>query len=178
MKKSVLVLIGALLVSNALWGAVFFVTRGTFERSPAERFQVYTMSGTGEQWDVTNYTVVASSEKISRGPGHLVYKGNPDNLTDSTYYKYEVLEWNARNEQEVVWSTEAKANGGPVAILLNTKLGTLDSPYPYGESIQDLNKSRFEHSVIQITWDDKEGNMHTEIIALEMMNEVVIGKGA
>lgn len=89
MKKSVLVLIGALLVSNALWGAVFFVTRGTFERSPAERFRLYTMSGTGEQWDVTNYTVVASSE-----------------------------------------------------------------------------------------WDDKEGNMHTEIIALKMMNEVVIGKGA
>jgi hypothetical protein len=169
MKRLILVLVvGVIIISNAIWGYLYF--NKEVETTSNAGVQVYTLNGTGEIWDVIEYKIIISPSKILRGYGKLVYKGDPNDLENSTYYKYEVNEINTNNNAETVLVGEARSTNGPVSILNNTDIGSITSSYSYGE----LSKGRqtYESTTFTITWNDNEGNIHSETINLDIDSEI------
>ncbi|MEK3740380.1 MULTISPECIES: hypothetical protein [Paenibacillus] len=168
MKKLILVLVAVVIISNAIWSYLYF--NKEFETNLNTGVQVYTLKGTGDTWDVLDYKIIISSSKILRGHGKLVFKGDPSALVNSSYYKYEVNEKNTNNKDETVLVNEARSTDGPVSILSNTDIGSITGPYSYDE----LNKNRqnYENTTLSITWNDNEGEIHSETISLDIESEI------
>ncbi|MEK4477130.1 hypothetical protein NSQ91_28310 [Paenibacillus sp. FSL R7-0048] len=74
------------------------------------------------------------------------------------------------NKDETVLVNEARSTDGPVSILSNTDIASITGPYSYDE----LNKNRqnYENTTLSITWNDNEGEIHSETISLDIESEI------
>ena len=105
-----------------------------------------------------------------RWHGKLVYKGDSNDLSNSTYFKYEINERNFNNNDVPVLGSEAISLDVPLSILNNTNIGSITNPYSYGELSKD--RETYENSTVTITWNDNEGFNHSERIQLDIDSEV------
>lgn len=171
MKKLVLLLTGIIVISNAIWSCVYFSDKGITSKSSTD-VQIYMLNGTGNLWDVNDYSIVISDSEIFRGSGTLVYKGEPQNLENSTYYKYEFKELSTNNINETVYVFEAVSENGRVSILQNLNIGSITGGYSYDELKK--NNQNYESTTVTITWNDNEGQMHTETVNLDIDREITL----
>ncbi|GAA0134027.1 hypothetical protein YSY43_08670 [Paenibacillus sp. YSY-4.3] len=172
MKRTVWLLVGIIVVSNCLWLYLFMN-----EDKPAvtanSNASLYLLHGTGEMWDVNDYKIMIAGDKILRGHASLNYKGDPEQLRQSTFFEYKIYEVNSRGEKEVVYANEFRSNNAEVSILDNVQdIGSLTGAYSYEELEKD--KSNYETTSLELTWQDNEGKLHTEIIDLEIDREIHI----
>ncbi|RRJ61734.1 hypothetical protein EHV15_01145 [Paenibacillus oralis] len=116
MKKIIFLLSAIFIISNVVWGFMYFK-----RIDPPSNIvvQVYNLNGTGEVWDITDYKIIVSPNKILRGHGKLAYKGDPKNVENSTYYKFEIKKINPYGKDETVFVNEASSEAGPVGLLDN-----------------------------------------------------------
>ena len=170
MKRVIQALILLILATNALW-AYFYVTKSN-EQPAEEAFGVklYRMQGSGSLWDINNYQVVLTPHQIQRGNGSLTYKGDPQEIEDSTYYELVFEEKNRNGEYIPVYSSRASSKGGPVGILNNLdQIGSITGDYDHHELT--LNPSHIESTRLTINWADSKGEVHTETIQLSIDNQ-------
>ncbi|MCM3337896.1 hypothetical protein M3650_04420 [Paenibacillus sp. MER TA 81-3] len=169
MKKIILLLLGIIIISNVIWSYLYFKDIKPLNTG----VQVYNLNGMGEIWDVKNYKIIVSPSKILRGHGKLVYKGDPKNIENSTYYKYEIKEINSGGNYETVYVNEASSKDGPVAILNNLNdIGSVTGEYSYDELKKD--KQNYKNTTLTITWNDSEGELHSETVALDLDSEITL----
>lgn len=168
MKRVILALVGIILISNSIWGYLYFNKED--DTASNANVQVYTLNGTGATWDVKDYKIIISPSKIFRGHGKLIYKGDSNDLTNSTYFKYDINERNFNNNVATVLGSEASSLDGPLSILKNTTIGSITNPYSYGELSKD--RQTYENSTVTITWNDNEGINYSEIIHLDIDSEI------
>lgn len=170
MKKNIVICLGIIILSNGIWSYMYF---NKLNKSDINTdVHLFTLDGVGEQWDVEGYKILISPQKILRGNAKLVFKGDPSEIDKSTYYSFQFKE-GINNMDEVVYSTVSSSYNGSVSILSNiNSTGAITSSYSYGE----LNKDRttFESSTMTITWNDNEGEIHTETIDLDVVNEITL----
>lgn len=171
MKKIVLLLIGVIVITNGIWSYVYFKEKDSTSKINTE-VQIYTLNGTGDLWDVENYSIIISGTEIFRGSGELVYKGETQNLENSTYYKYEFKELSTNNTNETVYVFETVSENGRVSILQNLNIGSITGGYSYDELKK--NNQNYESTTVTITWNDNEGQMHTETVNLDIDREITL----
>lgn len=170
MKKIIFLLLGILIVSNVIWSYLYIKN---IEKVSKAVVQYYNLNGTGEMWGITDYKIIVSPSKILRGHGKLAYKGDPKNIENSTYYKYEIKEINPYGNHETVYVNEASSKDGPVAILINLNdRGSITGDYTYDELKKD--KQNYESTTLTITWNDNNGELHSETINLDIDSEITI----
>lgn len=172
MKRTVWLLVGIIVITNVLW---LYLFRNAEQSAVTDNSgaSLYLLHGTGKAWDVTDYKIMIAADKILRGRASLNYKGDPEELSQSIFFGIKFYEVNSRGEKEVVYSSEFHSNNGEVSILDNVReIGSLTSPYSYGELEKD--RSNYESTSLELTWQDKEGQRHTEIIELEINQEIHI----
>lgn len=163
MKRVILLLTGIIVISNALWGYVYF-------KEINKASKVYTLHGTGKMWGVINYKIIDSPSKILRGNGRLVYKGDPKDIENSTYYKYEIQELNGDDESRTIFVNEASSKEGPVSILANfNDTGFIPETDSYKLKKDEQN---FESTMITIAWNDNEGKLYSENVNLDIDSEI------
>lgn len=172
MKKIVVLLSSIIIISNAVWSYVFFMD---VSKSSDTMLQVYNLSGEGEIWDIVNYQVIISSNKILRGHGGLVFKGNPKDIENSTYYGYEFKEMNSSGNYETVYTNVASSQGGPISILMNLNIGSITGEYAFEELKKD--KQNYENTTLTITWNDNKGELHSETLDLDITGEITLNEG-
>ena len=162
MKKIIFLLSAIFIISNVVWGFMYFKR---IDAPSNISVQVYDLRGTGELWDITDYKIIVSPNKILRGHGKLAYKGDPKNVENSTYYKFEFKEINPYGKYETVLVNEASSDAGPVSLLDNlNNIGSITSEYSYDEL--NKNKQNFESTTLTITWNDNEGEFYSETVDL------------
>ncbi|GGA40523.1 hypothetical protein [Paenibacillus physcomitrellae] len=171
MKRLVFILLGVILITNIIWGIVYNEKNSKSSKSVVH---VYTLNGKGELWDISDYKIIVTEDKILRGNGKLTYKGAPKNIENSTYYKYDFKEMNSTEKYETVYTHEASSSGGPVAILenLDNDTGSITGDYSYNELLKD--KQNYESTTLTITWNDNNKELHTETIDLDIDSEIAI----
>jgi len=170
MKKIICFLLVVFIMTNVIWGWMYFKN---LDKPKNTVVRVYDFSGGGEKWDIADYKIIITPTKILRGHGKLAYKGDYKNIENSTYYKFEMKEKNIYGNYETVYVSEAISKNGPVAILENLEdIGSITSEY----SNFEVNKGRqnYESTTITITWNDNEGELHSETINLSINNEITI----
>lgn len=171
MKKTVLLLSSIIVITNVLW--LYLYWDKDAEVAVNSDVSLYSLHGTGEIWDVHDYKIIITPNKILRGHASLSYKGDPAELSQSTFFEYKFYENNHRGEKEVVYANESHSYNGPLSILDNIKdIGSLTGEYSYGELEKD--RANYESTSLEITWQDNEGRQHTETIELELDNEIKI----
>lgn len=168
MKRLIVLLIGIIVISNAIWSYVFLRDANANKPSDAT-IQVYNLSGKGEIWDVVNYQIIVSPSHIHRGHGGLVFKGDPQHIENSTYYGYEIKEINSSGQYQTVYSNIARSTGGPLSILANLDIGSITGEYAYEELKKD--RQNYDSSTVTITWNDNKGELHSETINLDIASE-------
>lgn len=172
MKKTIVLLLGIIVISNGIWSYIYFSSVDKDKSSNIE-VQVHTLNGKGEMWDITDYKIIISANSILRGHGNLAYKGDPTDIENSTYYKLEFKEINPFGEYETMYANEASSKGGPVSILTNLNdTGSIKSEYTYDELKKD--RQNYQSTTLTITWNDNEGELHTEAINLSIDNDMTI----
>ncbi|KKO54658.1 hypothetical protein [Paenibacillus sp. DMB20] len=170
MKRIITILIGVIILSNGVWSNFYFYNQDEPEYNTGA--QVYILNGSGERWDVEGYKIIISPRKILRGHAKLVYKGNPNEIDKSTYYKYEIKERN-NDKNETVYSSSSSSNDGSVSILSNLNdVGSITGSYSYDEL--NKNKQTYESTTMTIAWKDNKGKMHSETIDLEIHSDISI----
>lgn len=171
MKKTILFLASIILISNALW-LYLFLDKGAEDIVNSD-VSLYSLHGSGEAWEVHDYKILITPDKILRGHASLNYMGDPADLSQSTFFEYKFYENNNRGEKEVVYANEFHSYNGVVSILDNVKdTGSLTGPYSDGELEKD--KSNYGSTSLEITWNDKEGQRRTEVIQLNIDKETMI----
>jgi hypothetical protein len=134
---------------------------------------VYTLNGKGEMWDVTDYKIIVTKGKILRGHGKLTYKGDPKKIENSTFYEYDFKEINSTGEYNTVYSNVASSSDGPVSILSNlSDTGSITGDYSYEELKK--NEQNFESSILTITWNDNNRELHSETVDLDIESDIAI----
>ncbi|MNI54911.1 hypothetical protein D3C76_1389540 [compost metagenome] len=169
MKKLIILLSSIIIISNSIWSYVFF--KGINKPSDIA-IQVYNLNGTGEMWDVINYQIIVSPSKILRGHGGLVFKGDPKDIENSTYYEYEFKEINSSGNYDTVYSIIASSKDGPVSILNNLNIGSITGEHNYDELKKD--KQNYENTTLTITWNDNKGELHSETVNLDIASEITL----
>lgn len=167
MKKIIVICLGVIILSNGIWSYMYFN-----KLNMNTDVHLFTMDGTGKQWDVVGYKILISPQKILRGNAKLIFKGDSTQIDKSTYYSFQFKE-RINNKEEVVYSTVASSYNGSVSLLSNlNSTGAITSSYSYGE----LNKDRttYESSTLTITWNDNDGEMHSETIDLDVIDEITL----
>lgn len=128
---------------------------------------LYFMDGEGENWTVINYKVTMDQEQIKRGEARLRYIGSMA-IDQSDYYAIEIIE-----ENEMVYNTIHTSQGGPVGIYQN--LGNIGSiTAPLGADDIKPERTSLENTIVQITWKDNQGEIHTEQIPMSITDEITI----
>jgi len=164
MKKIIFLLIAALIISNVIWGYLYFKVD-----HPA--VHVYNLKGTGEMWDITDYKIIVTPSNILRGHGKLAYKGDPKNFEKITYYQMKFEELNLDGNYDIVYMTEASSKEGTVAIPANLNdIGSITREYSYNEPKKDIHN--YNSTTLTITWNDNDGKLHSESIRLSIENEI------
>ncbi|WP_055108569.1 hypothetical protein [Paenibacillus ihumii] len=172
MKKTVWLLAVIMIITNALW-LYLYLDREQTSVEASSGASLYLLHGTGEAWDIRDYKIMITGDRILRGHASLKFKGDPGELSRSTFFEYKFYENNSRGEKEVVYANEFHSNNGEVSILDNVKdIGSLTGPYSYGELEKD--RSNYESTSLELTWQDHEGNRQTEMIELEIDQEIHI----
>ncbi|WP_040948956.1 hypothetical protein [Gorillibacterium massiliense] len=169
MKKLIILLSSIIIISNAIWSYVFYIV---INKPSDTTIQVYNLNGTGVMWDVINYQIIVSPSKILRGHGGLIFKGDPNQIENSTYYKYELKEINSNGSYETVYVKIASSEDGPVSILNNLNIGSITGEHAYDEQKKD--KQNYENTTITITWNDGKGEFHSETVDLEINSEITL----
>ncbi|CAM4480650.1 hypothetical protein [Paenibacillus tarimensis] len=175
MRKLLVVMSGVLVLSNAIWGYLYWSRTVSEQTIPIaeDELSLYTMSGSGHLWEITGHKILISSDKIMRGRGKLTYKGEPYDLENSRYIEITFRESTPDGRMETVSSNEYRSLDGPVSILANVEqLGSMTSPYSSGE----FNKTKmdYENTVMEVTWEDDRGQMQTEIVELDIEGEIIL----
>ncbi|WP_010275696.1 hypothetical protein [Paenibacillus senegalensis] len=174
MRKIIYLLAGIIVISNVIWGSVF-LTRNSSQAESIKDVQIYTLKGTGRLWEAADYKVIISPAKIMRGHGSLAYKGDPKEIENSTYYKIEIQELNPNGHYESVYVNEASSHGGPINILSNLNdIGSITGDYADNERLKD--RHNYGSSVLTITWNDNDGELHSETINLNMAAEIILSE--
>lgn len=128
---------------------------------------LYLMDGEGENWTVVNYKVVIDQERIKRGEARLRYIGSMA-IDQSEYFGIEVIE-----DHETVYNTIHTSQGGPVSIYENLgNFGSITSPF--GADDIKPERTSLENTIIQITWKDNQGEIHSERIPMSITDEIAI----
>jgi len=167
MRKIIVICLGMIILSNGIWSYMYFN-----KLNVNTDVHLFTLDGSGKQWDVVGYKILISPHKILRGDAKLVFKGDPSEIDNSTYYSLHFKE-RINNKDEVVYSTAGSSNNGSVSILGDlTRTGSITSPYSDGEINKD--KTTYESTTMTITWNDNDGEMHTETIDLDVNNEIIL----
>lgn len=168
MKKTIVLLLSIIIISNGIWSYMYF---NSVDKSSNIEVQVYTLNGTGEKWNITDHKIIISPNKILRGHGKLAYKGDPTDIENSTYYKLEFKETNSYGKYETVYANVGSSKGGPVSILADLNdTGSIKSEYSYDELQKD--RQNYESTTLTITWNDNEGELHSETINLSIDNDM------
>lgn len=76
-EKIIFLLSAIFIISNVVWGFMYFKR---IDAPSNISVQVYDLRGTGELWDITDYKIIVSPNKVLRGHGKLTYKGDPKNV--------------------------------------------------------------------------------------------------
>lgn len=172
MKKLIVLLSSIIIISNAVWSYVFFMD---VNKPSDTTIQVYNLNGDGEMWDMKNYQVIVTPSQILRGHGGLVFKGDPEDIENSTYYGYEFKEMNSSGNYETVYSNIASSQNAPISILMNLNIGSITGEYSYEELNKD--KQNYENTTVTITWSDNKGELYSETINLDITSEVTLNEG-
>lgn len=170
MKKILVICLGIIILSNGIWSYMYFNKLNKSDMNTS--VHLFTLDGSGKQWDVVGYKILISPHKILRGDAKLVFRGDPSEIDNSTYYSFQFKEI-INNKEEVVYSTTASSYNGSVSLLSNlNSTGSITSPYSDGELNKD--KTSFESTTMTITWNDNDGEMHTETIGLDVIDEITV----
>ncbi|MGG3280026.1 hypothetical protein [Paenibacillus solani] len=165
MKKIIVICLGIIILSNGIWSYMYFN-----KLNVNTDVHLFTLDGSGKQWDVVGYKILISPHKILRGDAKLIFRGDPSEIDNSTYYSLQFKE-RINNKDEVVYTTAGSSNNGSVSLLSNlNSTGAISSSYSDGEVNKD--KTSFESTTMTITWNDNDGEMHTETIDLEVIDEI------
>jgi len=149
-------------VMNILLGALLW--HGGRQEPTAN---LYFMDGEGENWTVINYKVTMDQEQIKRGEARLRYIGSMA-IDQSDYYTIEVIE-----DNETVYNTIHTSQGGPVGIYED--LGNFGSiTAPLGADDIKPERTSLENTIVQITWKDNQGEIHSEQIPMSITDEITI----
>lgn len=155
------------LLTNFIWGYLFFHAHKTSEHYP--HVELYTLEGNGVYWQVKDYQIIVTPEKIERGHARLTYLGNPNEIEHSDFCSISFYEGSPHDEQQVVYSYSVSAPGGNAHIIENVKnIGSISGPYDYLEAVKTRND--YANSYVQIIWNDSEGIERQERIELEIVN--------
>ncbi len=171
MRRIIYLLSAIIIISNGVWGWIYLKN---VDRPPLNsEVRIYSFNGEGEKWDITGYKVIVTPNKILRGYGSLAFKGDSDDIRNSSHYKFEVKEQNINGNYETVYVSEAYSKDGPVSILENLDdIGSMTSEYFTDEINKDIQN--FESTTITITWNDNEGEAYSEMISLSINSENII----
>ncbi|PZD97304.1 hypothetical protein DNH61_02830 [Paenibacillus sambharensis] len=174
MRKLLAVLAGTLVLSNVIWAYLYLSqTPPDPKVSDEAEVKLYTLSGSGHRWDITGYKILISPDKIMRGEGKLTYKGEPGELRDSSYFEMTFRESTPAGGMEAVFSNEYRSDNGPVSILPNAeRMGRIAGPYSDGEA--DKTKADYENTVLEVIWEDEQGQIQTEFVELNIDDEVIL----
>lgn len=161
--KTTYVIIALFLVTNFVWGYVFYI--GAMNNADSGQVEIYTLEGSSTHWQVSDYQIIVTPEKVERGHAEFVYLGDAQDIVDSDYYSISFYEGTPTGEHEVVYRNSALAIGGNVNIIENVKsVGSILGPNSQAETIK--TKNDYANSFAEITWNDSAGNEQTEIINL------------
>ncbi|MCM3127508.1 hypothetical protein ACFQ3J_12745 [Paenibacillus provencensis] len=178
-KKYKIVLIIGLLI---FLGYVLAVLAGIFsfqsqthesmgETTPNEDVKMYILRGSGDLWDVKDYTILIGAGQIMRGKAQLSYMGDSEDLQKIRHFDvsfYEQLDTGSR-ENVFGWSAKAvdEASMESIDIEDNVKqLGTNTGSYAYDELKK--NADTYESTAVLITWEDIEGRSYSDTVELSI----------
>ncbi|MNE56168.1 hypothetical protein D3C76_18330 [compost metagenome] len=174
--KKILLLIAIIVITNAAW--IYFYSNASNKpstESSNSAIQIFDLNGTGEMWDMENYKIIVTPSQVVRGYGKIVYKDDPKNLENSTYYKFEFKEVSPSGSYDSVYSNEALSKGGPLSILDNlNEIGSISNENSYDELKKD--KQNYESTILIVTWNDNEGELHSETVQLEITDEIALNQ--
>ena|GEM_PF-1142560 len=174
MNRRIVLLTAILVVSNIVWALLFYNSQSDRKHAPDEHhpFQIYFLDGRGVTWDITDYKIIIAHDHILRGEATLVYKGNPEEIEDSSYFEYTFYEMDSDGTAQAVYVNETIAIGGTVSILHNLDTGSQTSSYLYDELAKD--KQTYESTYAEIRWKDSGGKLHTETVQLDIRDEIMM----
>ncbi|WP_157259494.1 hypothetical protein [Paenibacillus sp. OSY-SE] len=163
------------LLTNVGWGILYAYQQGQQGVRDNKGTDIYTLAGSGVNWRVDNYRIVVTPDNIQRGNASLVYLGAADDVADSDYYSVTFFEQDVKFGAEPVLSKKARAEGGPVNILVNVnKIGTITGPYEYGEIAK--TKQDYENTYVEMIWKDNDGKKNKETIQLQLVAHLDVSR--
>jgi len=127
----------------------------------------YTMSGEGSQWEVTNYRIYRSEDQIVRGSAKLHYLGVIQDIQESRYLKFRIVEIQPGVGATTVLSSSYEGENTIINMEKRMEdLGQISSTPTENElsmEAEDFETTRFE-----IEWKDSQGNLHNESFDLSI----------
>lgn len=166
-RKWLLYIIIILLCSNLITIYFLWNSRPVVEsQKDTNNFVLYELEGKGDNWQVNDYKVLKTTTKIKRSLARLVYLGESNQLDQSTYFTFQVIE-----ENKVVYSNEYTSEGGSISILLNIDdLGSIESELTKFD--MNISRENIENTEIKLIWEDNNGKINEETIKLSIIDEV------
>lgn len=163
-KRYTAVLIAILLMINAIL-LVIVINQKSDQAVLREGLRLYELEGSGQHWDIVHYKVLITPDRIKRGSAKLIYKGQPDDIEDSDYFSFLIIEG-----QNPVYSQASSSTGGPVSILNNLDdMGSIERPISDDDS--PFDRPLIERSKAKMIWNDRDGVTHQEIIEMRISYE-------
>jgi hypothetical protein len=175
--KTKVALLVSLIVTNLIWGFVFFGDRPDQDIGEISKkgIQIYTLNGTGDKWDLIDYQIIVTPDQIFRGNGELVYKGNLEVMKESDFLQILFMEKDHNQQYRTVLSSAVSGTGGTVLHNRKKDIGSILSPYEYHETLK--TKANYETSIVEVTWTENVGKAKKETINLELHREVIMKDG-
>ncbi|MFD1135884.1 hypothetical protein [Paenibacillus urinalis] len=139
------------------------------ETAPNEPVKMYVLHGSGDLWDIQDYTILIGAGQIMRGKAKLSYMGDSEDLQNIRHFDvsfYEQLDTDSR-ESVYGWSANAIGEASLSSIEDNVKeLGSNTGIYSYDELKK--NADTYELTSAVITWEDLEGHSYSDTVELSI----------
>lgn len=167
--KSLFFIIAVLLCTNIITLSLLTKSEPFIEgtQSNTPEFELYQLEGNGTKWEVDNYKVLKTSNKIIRTSARLAYLGDVKEIEQSTYYTVDIIE-----DYKVVYSNTASGEGGPVSVVLNIDdIGSIENELT--EFDKNINRGTIDNTQFQITWKDSKGHINEETVKLSIIDELI-----
>lgn len=142
-----------------------------------EAVKMYVLKGSGDLWNIQDYTILIGAGQIMRGKAKLSYMGDSEDLQNIRHFDvsfYEQLDTDSR-ESVYGWSAEAigVASASLSSIEDNVKeMGTNTGSYSYDELKK--NADTYESTSAVITWEDLKGQSYSDTVELSIAHSTEI----
>ncbi len=175
MKKTTWLIV-LLIASNMIWIIIALYQNDQIQKRSVD---VYSLSGSNENWKVDNYQILFNKDYIRRKAAILTYLGNSDELRKVQSFSVDFYEedpnYGSLTGKEMANTLTYAADGSSLApfdMIENVKIGTgsTGGAYTYNETLK--TKQHYENSYVKIKWKDLQGKSHEDRVDLNIVDHI------